>query len=134
MSIAALEYVANLMQGIGIPYQFMRWNSGQPPDGEEIQPLPDCYFTGEYIETDSTTKEEDGHQESTFILRGFTRKAWMLLEEAKEKIEQAVPKTAILDNGSGIAVFYGSATVVPTGEAELKSIKINLTIQEWKVN
>ena len=128
MSIAALEYVANLMQNIGVPYQFMRWNSER-----ETEPLPDCYFVGEYIETDSTTKEEDGHQESTFILRGFTRKTWMLLEEAKEKIEQAVPKTAILDNGSGIAVFYGSATVVPTGEAELKSIKINLNIQEWKV-
>lgn len=128
MSIATLEYVANLMQSIGVPYQFMRWNSEQ-----ETEPLPECYFVGEYIETDSTTKEECGFQESTFILRGFTRKTWMLLEEAKEKIEQAVPKTAILDNGSGIAVFYGSASVVPTGEAELKSIKINLTIQEWKV-
>lgn len=134
MSIAALEYMANLMQSIGVPYQFMRWNSGQPPDSEETESLPDCYFVGEYIETDSTTKEECGYQESTFILRGFTRKTWMLLEEAKEKIEHGVPKTAILDNGSGIAVFYGSTTVVPTGEMELKSIKINLTIQEWKVN
>lgn len=125
MSIAALKYIASLMQSVGVPYQFMRWNSGQPPD---------CYFVGEYIETDSTTKEEDGHQESTFILRGFTRKTWMLLEEAKEKIEHGVPKTAILEDGSGIAVFYGSASVVPTGEAELKSIKINLNIQEWKVN
>ena len=125
MSIAALEYIANLMQSVGVEYQYMRWNDNKP--------LPDCYFVGEYIETESTTKEECGYQESTFILRGFTRKTWMLLEEAKEKIENGVPKTAILDNGSGIAVFYSSATIVPTSDAELKSIKIDLNIQEWKV-
>jgi len=124
MSIAALEYLSNLLHSIDIPYQFMRWNSGQPPD---------VYFVGEYIESPSMTKEESGYQESTFILRGFTRKTWMLLEEAKETIEQGITQTAILDNGSGIAVFYESATVVPTNDADLKSIKINLKIQEWKV-
>lgn len=127
MSIATLEYIANLMQSIGVDYQYMRWNV------EDGKPLPDCYFVGEYMEIESTTKEENGYQETTFILRGFTRKSWMLLEEAKEKIEKGVPQTAILGNGSGIAVFYGSATVVPTNDAELKSIKIDFDIQEWKV-
>ena len=125
MSIAALEYIKNLMDTLGIPYEFMRWDSGAPPE---------CYFIGEYIETPSTTREENGHQESTFILRGFTRKDWMLLEQAKAKIEANIAKTAILGDGSGIAVFYESASPVPTGDAELKSIKINLNIQEWKVN
>ena len=125
MSISALAYIKNLMDTIGIPYEFMRWNSGAPPD---------CYFVGEYIESPSLTKEENGFQESTFILRGFTRKDWLLLEQAKAKIEANAAKTAILDNGSGIAVFYESATPVATGDAELKSIKINLKIQEWKVN
>lgn len=124
MSKAALEYMQKLMKSIGIPYAFMRWNSGQPPD---------CYFVGEYIETPSPTREESGFQESTFILRGFTRGDWMLLEEAKAKIEAHVAKTAILDGGSGIAVFYESGSHVPTGDAELKSIKINLNIQEWRV-
>lgn len=125
MSIAALEYIKKLMNTIGVPYEFMRWNSGAPPD---------CYFVGEYIETPSTTREENGHQESTFILRGFTRNDWLLLEQAKAKIEANVAKTAILDSGSGIAVFYESASPVPTGDADLKSIKINLNIQEWRVN
>ena len=91
MSIAALEYIKNLMNTIGIPYEFMRWNSGAPPD---------YYFVGEYIESPAVTLEENGHQESTFILRGFTRKDWMLLEQAKAKIESNVAKTAILDDGS----------------------------------
>lgn len=125
MGISSLNYIADLMESIGIPYEFSRWNSGQPPDG---------YFVGEYIEAPSLTKEESGYQESTFILRGFTRQTWLVLEQAKEKIEKSIPKTAILDDGTGIAVFYESATVVPTNDADLKSIKINLNIQEWKVN
>lgn len=125
MSIAALKYVADLMQSLEIPYEFMRWNSGITPD---------AYFVGDYLESPSMTKEENGFQESTFIIRGFTRKDWLSLERAKAKIEANVAKTAILDDGTGIAVFYESANPVPTGDAELKSIKINLKIQEWKVN
>ena len=125
MSITALKYISDLLKSIGINYEFMRWNSGIPPD---------VYFVGEYIESPSMTKEENGFQETTFILRGFTYGEWMLLEQEKAKIEANVTKTAILDNGSGIAVFYESANHVPTGDADLKSIKINLNIQEWKVN
>ena len=125
MSISVLGYIDNLMKAIGIPYEFIRWNSGTPPDG---------YFVGEYIEVPSMTREENGFQETTFILRGFTRKDWIVLEQAKQKIEKSIPKTAILKDGSGIAVLYESATVAPTQEADLKSIKINLTIQEWRVN
>lgn len=125
MSVATLKYVSELMGILEIPYEFMHWNSSIPPD---------MYFVGEYIESPSMTKEENGHQETTFILRGFTRKEWLLLEQTKEKIEKNATQTAILGDGTGIAIFYDSATVVPTGDAELKSIKINLNIQEWKVN
>ena len=124
MSIAALQFMANLMQGMGVPYQFMRWTE-QPPD--------DYYTVGEYIESASLTREESGRQDSTCILRLFTRKSWMFLEQAKAKIESAVPITAILPDGTGIAVFYESGMVVPTGDMQLKSMQINLQIQEWKV-
>lgn len=124
MSIAALEYMKNLMQSMGIPYEFMRWNT-EPPD---------CYFVGEYLEAPSLVREESGKQDSTFILRGFTRGSWLQLEQYKAIIEKNCARTAILTDGSGIAVFYDSATVVPTMDNELKSIKINLTIQEWRVN
>lgn len=125
MSEATLKYIHNLMKSLDIPYEFMRWNKDE---------IPDYYFIGEYIETPSMTKEENGFQESTFILRGFTRLEWLLLERAKAKIEANATKTAILEDGSGIAVFYDSANPVPTNDAELNSIKINLKIQEWKVN
>lgn len=124
MSEAALQYINKLMQDMGIPYALMRWKE-KPPD--------DYYFVGDYIEEASSTREESGFQPTTFILRGYTRKSWLMLEHAKTKIEQAAMKTAILPNGNGIAIFYDSASPVPTGDMELISIKINLKIQEWKV-
>ena len=130
MSIAALKYVSDLLASLSIPYAFMEWKE-KPPEGSN--PKEYRYFVGEYIEDTMTTREEDGRQDSTLILRGFTRGDWLLLEQDKETIERNAMKTAVLPDGTGIAVFYDGASVVPTGDAELKSIKINLNIQEWKV-
>lgn len=124
MQIATLAYIDGLMQEIGIPYSFMEWTEA----------VPETYFVGSYLENPSTTLEENGHQETTFILRGWTNGSWMNLETYKEKIEKHFMKTAILDDGSGVAVFYESAIPVPTYVEGWKSIKINLKIQEWKVN
>lgn len=125
MSIAALNYISELMQSLNIPYSFARW---------ETKPPSDYYFVGEYNEVTMADREENGLQETTFVLRGFTRREWLALEQAKAKIEANVTKTAILGDGSGIAVFYQSGMIVPTGDAELKSIQINLSIKEWRVN
>lgn len=124
MSEDALKYINNLMSTASVPYRFMQW-SGQPPDP---------YFVGEYLEEPSQYKYENGYQSTAFILRGFTKKSWAELETAKAAIESVMATTAILPNGNGIAVFYESAGPVPTGDADLKSIKINLEIQEWSVN
>lgn len=125
MQSATLAYIDGLMQGVGIPYAFMEWTE------EEI---PDTYFVGAYLENPSMTLEENGHQETTFILRGWTKEEWIALEEYKGKIEKTFMKTAILDDGTGVAIFYESAIPVPTYTDGWKSIKINLKIQEWKVN
>lgn len=124
MSEEALAFINNLMEGLGLDYAFREWKEKQ---GES-------YWVGDYIEEPSLTKGENGFQPATFILRGFTRKTWLTLERAKAKIEQAAMKTAILPSGGGIAIFYDSASSVPTGDMELKSIKINLKVQEWRVN
>lgn len=123
MTGAALTCIKELMAEAGVPYRFERWNSAPP----------DPYFVGEYMETPTMDRYENGHQESTFILRGFTKGSWSGLEEAKASIERVMARTDILPNGNGIAIFYDSGAPVPTGDAELKSIKINLTIQEWSV-
>ena len=66
------------------------------------------------------------------------RGTWSELLDTAEKIEnyfnRISGKTAITDNGSGVAIFYAGSLIVPTGDAELKSIQVNLNIKEWKVN
>lgn len=119
-----MNFISEFMDSINEPYAFMEWKDKK---------IPERYWIGEYQEIESLTKEEDGFQETSFILTGFTRGSWLSFEEAKAKIENGITKTAIVD-GSAIAVFYGSALVVPTGDAELKRLQINLTIKEWKVN
>lgn len=126
MSKQMLKVVSDGMKELGIEYGFGVYKKN---------PIVYPYFVGEYTETESTT--EDGFQESTFLLTGFHRGTWLELEDTKERIEnyfnQVSGKTVIADNGSAVAVFYGYSLIVPTGDAELKSIQVNLIIKEWKV-
>lgn len=123
MSIAALKIISDSMDELNIPYCFAEWKGD----------VPDRYFVGEYQEVESLTKEEDGFQETSFILTGTTRGSWLSLEADKEKIEKYFSKSLITNDGSCVAIFYANSFVVPTGDAELKRIQINLTIKEWKV-
>ena len=119
MTTETLSYINNVLTDeLEIPYAFMEWQDDPP----------EAYFVGEYSEGD--TPEEDGCQEITFIIDGFTRGSWFSLEKYKQKIEQNIERTAILASGAG--VFYGNASPVPTGDADLKRIQINLTIKEYK--
>lgn len=125
LTIAALGYIGKLLNQLGVPYSLHQWNAEIPSD---------YYFVGTYSEVAGLLKEETGLQECTFILRGFTRKDWLVLERAKALIERNITKTLILENGNGLSITYDNSLVVPTYEAELKSIQINLTCKEWSVN
>lgn len=124
MTVKGLGYIADKLDSAGIPYCFEEWT-------KEIQ-YP--YFVGEYTETEAVS--EDGENESIFILTGTSRKSWIELENAKADIRKIFPDdgvTAILEDKTGIAVFYSSAMPVPTGTEELKRIQINLKVKEWRV-
>lgn len=119
-----LEYINRILSPV-IEYQFGTWVT---------HPVPDPFWVGEYIEVESNEREENGYQETTFILTG-TGSSWADLENDKKKITEAIAgRTAILPDGNGIAVYYGNAHNVPTGDAELKRIQVNLTVKEWSVN
>ena len=127
MSKAALKLVSDGMDFLGLEYDFGTYKK---------HPVKYPYFVGEYQETEPMT--EDGLQESTVLLTGFSRGAWLGLEDAKERIENYFNRvsglTVITEEGSGVAIFYAGSLIVPTGDAELKSIQINLSVKEWKVN
>lgn len=123
MTIESLKFISDALTGAGINYEFWRWSS----------PVVYPYFVGEYSEVEEIN--EDGMQESEFILNGFSRQTWLDLETAKSKIEKLFSNTtSILPNGNGLAIFYAGSFVVPTDDEELMKIEIHLRIKEWKVN
>lgn len=123
MTIETLKFIADALESIGINYEFGQWSS------EVVYP----YFVGEYTESEPLT--EDGLHEADFMITGFSRGAWLDLEQAKEKIERLFRNNVhLLPSGNGLAVFYAGAFITPQNDAELKSMQINLRIKEWKVN
>lgn len=119
----ALGIIHEELHSIGVPYEFMRWTGAvQYP-----------YFVGEYSETATAT--EDGHRQSTVILTGTARESWLELERIREKIEKHFPRIYGLrratDDGV-VVITYEHSFPVPTGEADLKRIQINLEVNEWK--
>mgnify|MGYP001099105784 FL=1 len=127
MSKQALKIVSDAMAAMGLEYEF----------GEDTKkPVRYPYFVGEYTETESLT--EDGLQESTVLLTGFSRDSWLTLEDAKVKIERYFNRVSgnvvMADDGSAVAIFYAQSLIIPTGDAELKKIQVNLSVKEWSVN
>lgn len=120
--MTVLGIIADEMNHLDVPYEFMRWTSGvQYP-----------YFIGEYSET--ATDTEDGYKESTLMITGTTKGSWLELEQIKEKIEHHFSRIYGLrkstDSGT-VVIFYENSFPVPTGEADLKRIQINLHVKEW---
>lgn len=126
MTKNVLKIINNAMKSLGLEYGLGVY---------EKSPVVYPYFVGEYQETEPIS--ESGLQESSFILNGFSRDTWLTLEDAKTKIENYFNKVSgkivMVDDGSAVAIFYASSMIVPTGDAELKRIQINLQVKEWSV-
>ena len=118
-----LKFISDELGAIAVPYEFGEWTS-------EIK-YP--YFVGDISEAPIAT--EDGYEESYMLLDGFTRGKYIDLEVIKENIKAHFNPInglcAKTDSGS-IAVFFNGSNFIPTNEAELKRIQINLLIKEWK--
>lgn len=129
MTTKPLQIIAAAMESLGIEYGFGSYSGNA--DGEIVYP----YFVGEY--TESPPMYENGLQEATIMLTGFHRGTWEELEAAKAEIEnyfnKVSGKTVMAGDGSAVIVFYDSALIVPKEDARLKSIQINLSVQEWSV-
>ena len=126
MSRNVLKTINNAMDTLGLEYGFMRFNK---------KPVVYPYWVGEYQENPPTS--ESGYSTSSFLLSGFHRGEWDDLETQKERIEnyfnKVSGKTVMAEDGSAVAIFYANSLIVPTGDAELKRIQINLEVHEWSV-
>ncbi len=118
-----LKFVNEQMDSIAVPYEFGEWTS----------PVSYPYSVGEITEDPITT--EDGAEQSTLLLTLFHRGKVIDLLSIKEKIKKHFHPIYGLrgeTEGGAIAVFYDGFLPVPSGEADLKKIQINLQIKEWK--
>ena len=126
MTKNALKIINNAMHHLGLEYGFVRYNK---------KPIVYPYWVGEYQESPPTS--ESGNSMSSFLLTGFHRGEWADLETQKERIEnyfnKVSGKTVMAEDGSAVAIFYSNSLIVPTMDAELKRIQINLDVHEWSV-
>ena len=124
--MSVLGIIKDELNSIGVPYEFMRWTD----------PVQYPYFIGEYTEVPIVT--EDGAKETTFMLTGTTNTSdgsWLELEQFRAKIEKHFPPVYGLRKTTAegaVVIMYENSFPVPTGEADLKRIQINLQIKEWK--
>ena len=123
---AILGVIKDEMNIIDVPYAFMRWTSSTTPER---------YWIGEYTQT--TTETEDGYEEYNILLTGTTKNSWREMLQDVAKIKEhfspigGLPKRT--DKGV-VVVYYDNSFPVPTGEADLKRIQVNLRIKAWKGN
>ena len=118
-----LKFINNEMDAIAVPYQFGGWS------GKTVYP----YGVGEI--TEEATLTEDGAEESTLMLTFWNRGSLIALENIKTTIKKHFHPIYGLrsDTDSGaIAVFFDTAFLVPSGEADIFKMQINLKIKEWK--
>lgn len=119
-----LKFINEQMTAISVPYEFGQWSSA----------VKYPYTVGEI--TEEPTMTEDGFEESTLLLTVFHRGNLIDLETVKERIKSHFCPIYGLrgqtDSGSSIAVFFDGSFYIPTGEADLKKLQINIKIKEWK--
>lgn len=124
MTIEGLGFLNTCLEGLKIPYQFMEWTSD----------VPDTYWVGEYTEVEPSN--EDGMEESDFILTGTTNKKFLELEKTKELLKNHFTKegkTFTLDSGSAIAVMYSNSYPVPSVDEGVHRMQVTLKIKEWRI-
>jgi hypothetical protein len=129
-----LKAISDAMDALGINYAFGEYVLEKSEESEEVKPKYP-YFVGEYQERENMN--EDGMTEKQFILTGFARGKGAIaeLESTKEKIKKYFPQVGgrlTTVDGSAVVIYYASAFGnLPTGDASLKKIQINLNTKEW---
>lgn len=125
MTSEGLKYMNSLFESLEIPYEFLQWNSPN---------VPNTYWTGDYI--DNEPMNEDGMEQTSFILTGVTNRKFIELETVKQKLKSHITNegmTAVLESGSVIAVTFVDSQPLPSVEYGVHRLQITLNIREWRI-
>lgn len=118
-----LEVLNKEFESLGLNYEFQRMTK---------TPIVYPYWVGDYTEPESIS--EDGMEEPTFLLTGFTRGSFEQLEKEKNIIKDYFKHgiSVITEQGEAVVIFYAGCLPIPLEDEELKKIQINLSIKIWK--
>ncbi len=121
--IEVLNIINQQLTELGLNYEF-----GQMTKSPPTYP----YWVGESSESASMT--EDGLEEPTIILTGFSRNSFLELETQKEALKDRFKYgvSVMTESGAAVVIFYDGALNVPSDEADLKKCQVNLKIKLWK--
>lgn len=121
-----LQIIKEQMDSLAIPYEFGEWTS------DVVYP----YSVGELIEPEA--ESEDGLEQPDFILTFFHRAAenpYAAMEDMKNKIKKhfrPIHGLRVQQGHDVFVLYYGGASYIPTGEADLKRLQIDINIKHWK--
>jgi hypothetical protein len=120
-----LAVINDQMESLGLNYEFGEMSESPPK-------YP--YWVGEYSEPEGMT--EDGKEEPTVILTGFSRGKFAELERQKSIIKDHFKHgvSVITESGSAVVIFYGGSFPIPLEDDDLKKQQVNLSIKTWKGN
>ena len=118
-----LAVVNDQLENLGLNYEFETMTESPPT-------YP--YWVGEYSEPEGMT--EDGKEEPTVILTGFSRGKHIDLENQKSIIKNHFRHgvSVITKSGSTVVIFYGGSLPIPLEDDNLKKCQVNLSIKTWK--
>lgn len=120
-----LAVINDQLESLGLNYEFEEMSESPPK-------YP--YWVGEYSEPEGIT--EDGKEEPTIILTGFSRGKFAELEHQKSIIKDHFRHgvSVITESGAAVVIFYGGSFPIPLEDDDLKKHQVNLSIKTWKGN
>ncbi|SEA15892.1 hypothetical protein SAMN04515656_104144 [Eubacterium aggregans] len=112
-----------MMEILDVPCEYQTWT--------QVVSYP--YWVYEIL--GSPVVSEDGMEELTIILTGFSKGKALPLAQAEGRIKQYFKHgvTVTDDDGSTICFSYGGFQSVSTGAPDLKRIDITISVKKWSV-
>lgn len=123
--IEVLKELNKQLESIGLNYEFKEMSKSPPT-------YP--YWVGDY--TLDEPLNEDGMEQSTILLTGFSRGTAMELEEDKALIKDHFKHdvSVITEAGSAVVFSYGGCFTIPQDEFSIVKCQVNIIIKTWKGN
>lgn len=115
-----LAFIAEKMQGAGIPYEFGEWNS------EVSYPYSVGTFTAD------SYRYEDGCTSGTMTVDIWSRGTKFPAVQTADRIAEIFADMQEVQGDCAFFIRYGGAQTIPSGEMGLFRVQVTLYASKWK--